>query len=229
MVGMTRAVQRQPYPLRPRRWLTAWSLLAAIGAVTFVVLLLGVLGQGGLTRIDRPVTTFVVQHRAGWLTFLMSLVTWLGSSVILTPFWLLIGGFFLYWRRTWWPLALLGTAFAGAAGLFEIIKPVVGRLRPAAALQVGGPNTDWAFPSGHTTQSVAFYGMLATIVITWMEPRRPVPVALVAALIAVLVGASRVYLGVHWLTDVLGGFALGLTWLAIVIVVSRLFRESWRS
>jgi membrane-associated phospholipid phosphatase len=226
MVIVLRGVDRHPYPIERRtRWLMPWSLVAATSGLTFVVLLVSVLEHSGLRQIDPLVTTFVAQHRAGWLTVLMSLVTWLGSSVILTPLWLLVGGSLLYWRRTWQPFILLGTAFAGAAGLYEIIKPMVGRFRPAAVLQVGGPNTDWAFPSGHATQSVAFYGMLAAITITWIRPNRPVLIVLTAALLAILVGASRVYLGVHWLTDVLGGFALGLAWLAIVMVAWRLIAE----
>jgi membrane-associated phospholipid phosphatase len=219
-----RAVSRvanRGHSVRSRRSLLAMLLVATISTLAFVSLLLNVLQLGALTQIDPVVTAFVVQHRAGWLTSLMSLVTWLGSSVIITPFWLLVGGSFLYWRRTWQPFILLGSAFLGAAALYEIIKPSVGRFRPAGTLQVGGPNTEWAFPSGHATQSVAFYGMLAAIIITWLNPRRPLLVAGLAALIAISVGASRIYLGVHWLTDVLGGFALGSAWLAIVMLCWR--------
>ena len=77
-----------------------------------------------------------------------------------------------------------------------------------------------SFPSGHATQAVAIYGMLALV----LSMRRPVRVRVwlwaVAALIALVVGASRVYLGAHWMSDVLGGYALGATWLAIVVAVT---------
>ncbi|MDQ6712016.1 MAG: phosphatase PAP2 family protein, partial [Candidatus Dormibacteraeota bacterium] len=86
--------------------------------------------------------------------------------------------------------------------------------------QVGGPDDGWAFPSGHATQSIAFYGMLAIVLITWYAPNRRLALGIGAALITLVVGASRLYLGVHWLTDVLGGYALGLAWLSLVLAVS---------
>jgi membrane-associated phospholipid phosphatase len=219
-LAVSRVANRRPSE-RSRRSLLTLSVVVTISTLAFVTLLLSILQHGAITQIDPVVTAFVVEHRASRLTTLMSVVTWLGSSVVITPLWLLVGGSLLYWRRTWQPLILLGSAFLGAAALYEIIKPSVARFRPAGALQLGGPNTDWAFPSGHATQSVAFYGMLAAVVITWLNPRRPLLVAVSAALIAISVGASRIYLGVHWLTDVLGGFALGSAWLAFMMLCWR--------
>ena len=105
---------------------------------------------------------------------------------------------------------MMAAAFLGAAGLYDIVKPAVGRARPPAALQVGGPDIGRAFPSGHATQSIAFYGMLAIVLITWYAPRHRRLYVASAALVTLVIGASRLYLGVHWLTDVLGGYALGL-------------------
>jgi undecaprenyl-diphosphatase len=64
--------------------------------------------------------------------------------------------------------------------------------------------------------------MLAVILIIWYAPRHRWLLATAAALITVVIGASRLYLGVHSLTDVLGGYALGLAWLAVVMVATRL-------
>ena len=96
------------------------------------------------------------------------------------------------------------------------------------ALQAGGPDEGWAFPSGHATQTIAFYGMLAIVLITWYGPRRRLLFAIGAALVTLVVGASRLYLGVHWLTDVLGGYALGLTWLAVVVIATLLLSSFTR-
>jgi undecaprenyl-diphosphatase len=117
---------------------------------------------------------------------------------------------------------MMAAAFLGAAGLYDIVKPAVGRARPPAALQVGGPDVGRAFPSGHATQSIAFYGMLAIVLIMWYAPRHGRLFAIGAALVTLVIGASRLYLGVHWLTDVLGGYALGLAWLSLVMVTSLL-------
>ena len=150
----------------------------------------------------------------------MQLVTWLGSSFFIVPFGVALGGYLWLRRRTWQPLVMMAAAFLGAAGLYDIVKPAVGRTRPPAGLQVGGPDAGWAFPSGHATQSISFYGMLAVVLIVWYAPNRRLLFVVGAALIAFVVGVSRIYLGVHWLTDVFGGYALGLAWLAVVMVTT---------
>jgi undecaprenyl-diphosphatase len=191
----------------------------------FGLLLWSVLAHSGLTLADSALATFIAGHRPRWLTPVMQLVTWLGSSFFIIPLGVAVGGYLRLRRRTWRPLVMMTAAFLGAAALYDIVKPAVGRARPAASLQVGGPDTGWAFTSGHATQSIAFYGMLAVVVITWYMPRRRLRVAIGAALVVLVVGVSRLYLGVHWLTDVLGGYALGLAWLSLVMVMSLLFEN----
>jgi undecaprenyl-diphosphatase len=216
--GLEMAGQRDPDAARRiRRALISSSIVGLVSAATFGLLLWSVLAHSGLTGADLDVATFVAGHRMGWLTRVMKVVTWLGSSFVIIPLGVAVGG--LLWRRrhTWRPMLTLAAAFLGAAALYDIVKPLVARARPPAALQVGGPDEGWAFPSGHATQTIAFYGMLAIVLTAGSASRRRLLFALGAALVTVVVGASRLYLGVHWLTDVLGGYALGLTWLAVVV------------
>lgn len=196
--------------------------MAIISAAAFGLLLWSVLAHGGLILADSAVATYIAGHRPGWLTPLVQLVTWLGSSFFIIPFGVAVGGYLRLRRRTWRPLLMMTAAFLGAAALYDIVKPTVGRPRPAAALQVGGPDEGWAFTSGHATQSIAFYGMLALVLIGWFAPKRRLLVSVAAALVVLVIGASRLYLCVHWLTDVLGGYALGLAWLSLVMVMSLL-------
>jgi len=212
-----------------RRALIAWSIVAFPSAVAFGFLLWGVLAHNGLTLADQEVATFVASHRVGWLTPVIQVVTWVGSSFFIIPVGIAVGGYLWLRHHTWRPLVMMAAAFLGAAGLYDIVKPAVGRARPPAVLQVGGPDVGNAFPSGHATQTISFYGMLAAVLIIWYAPRHPRPFVIGAALVTLVVGASRLYLGVHWLTDVLGGYALGLTWLVIVVVTSLLIRPGWRA
>jgi membrane-associated phospholipid phosphatase len=206
-----------------------WSIVALISAVAFGLVLWGVLAHAGLTLADPDVANFVARHRLGWLTPVMQLVTWLGSSFFIIPFGIAVGGYLWRRRSTWQPLLMMAAAFLGAAGLYDIVKPAVGRARPPAALQVGGPDIGRAFPSGHATQSIAFYGMLTVVLIMWYAPKHRRLYLAGAALVTLVIGASRLYLGVHWLTDVLGGYALGLAWLAVVIITSLILEDRQRA
>jgi membrane-associated phospholipid phosphatase len=211
--------------MRTRRALIVWSIVGLISAGAFGLLLWSVLAHSGLTLVDPTVATWLAGHRPGWLTPVVQLVTWLGSSFFIIPAGLGVGGYLWRRRHTWQPLVMMAASFLGAAGLYDIVKPTVGRARPPAALQVGGPDAGWAFTSGHATQSIAFYGMLAVVIIVCWAPKRQVLIAIGAAIVVLVIGASRLYLGVHWLTDVLGGYALGLGWLSLVMVMALLLED----
>jgi undecaprenyl-diphosphatase len=213
---------------RLRRALITSSMVGVFSGAAFGLLLWGVVAHNGLTLADSALATFVAGHRLVWLTTVVQVVTWVGSSFFIISLGLAVGGVLWLRRRTWRPLLMMTAAFLGAAGLYDIVKPAVGRARPSAALQVGGPDQGWAFPSGHATQSIAFYGMLAIVLIVRYATGRRLLLAIGAALVILVVGASRLYLGVHWLTDVLGGYALGLTWLAVVVVATLLVMPSVR-
>jgi membrane-associated phospholipid phosphatase len=121
-------------------------------------------------------------------------------------------------RRTWRSLGLLATAYAGAKLAFNAVKDLVHRPRPPAAIllkPVAGPGS----PSGHATQAVAVHGMPAALsaaaTVRWS---RKVAAWALAVVITGVVAVSRLYLGAQWLTDVLGGLALGAaTWLVALL------------
>ena len=107
-------------------------------------------------------------------------------------------------------------ALLGAVLLYDLVKQLVARARPPARFDVGYRFSGFAFPSGHATQGLAVWGMLALLTAGAMPKRRYVPFV-VALLIVLLVGTSRIYLGAHWLSDVLGGYALGGLWLSLLV------------
>ena len=199
-------------------WLTFTVAAGARAAWAFGGLTQDVTGHDDVAVADPHVTAWVIAHRTEWLTSALKVLTWLGSTAVIIPAGLAVGLYFVLRHRDWQPLALLTAAIAGAVGLYNIVKTLVGRPRPPAAIWIGH-YSGASFPSGHATQSAAFYAMLAIVAGTGLAMRRRAVVWSAAALVVLIVGASRIYLGAHWLTDVLAGYALGASWVAIVVAV----------
>ena len=124
-------------------------------------------------------------------------------------------------RRSWAPLAFLAIAQLGSIVLYNAVKALVARPRPAIGPAVASA-TGYGFPSAHATQAAAVWGALAVLAVRSLADRRARgAVAAAATALVVLIGASRLYLGVHWATDVVGGWALGALWLVAVVKVPR--------
>jgi len=177
-----------------------------------------VLGREELALADQPVLAYLVAHRSPWPTTILQAATNLGASWFLVPFVALVGGMWWWRRRAWQPLALLGGAYLGALVLARLVKVLVGRPRPPAALMLDHA-TGAAFPSGHTTEGTAVFVLLAVLLaagtVSW---GRKLAAAAGAVLVVLVIGFSRLYLGVHWLTDVLAGYALGGLWLCALLL-----------
>ena len=150
----------------------------------------------------------------------MRLVTDLGAAGVLVPL-VLAAGLAWRWRRgSWRPLALLAGAAAGAWVVQVAVKQLVERPRPPAGLALSHA-TGFAFPSGHATDAAAVYGMLAVLLARSGRPAARVAAWAGAAALVALVGLSRLYLGVHWLSDVVAGAALGIAWLLAIFIAGR--------
>ena len=135
---------------------------------------------------------------------------------------LLTGALYWRWRRLS-ILTLVGIAATGSVIFTVVGKMVVGRNRPP--FQEAVPPYEYApsFPSGHTLNSTVVALMLAYIAV-WLTKRVWVRILcpLVAGIWAVAIGLSRVFLGHHWLTDVIFGWVFGLAWLALIITIHRI-------
>ena len=118
-------------------------------------------------------------------------------------------------RRRWRLAVYLLVAGAGALVLDPVLKSLVGRLRPVVAHPVAHGNGD-SFPSGHSLSSIVCYGAILLVFLPATHGRwRRAFVAGIITLVA-LIGISRILLGVHYVSDVLGGWALGIAWLVVV-------------
>jgi len=198
------------------------GLLAAAIALSLFVWL------GYQVRYGEP-TAFDVTVRA-WLRSLetaeLSAVMWgasvYGAPVRLSPLCLAAAAVFLLrgWRRG---ALLVIVTFAGAALLDVGLKELFARARPQAFFDYYPTPQSFSFPSGHALFAVCFFGGIAVLLSHRLRGRLPqILVWLIALVLIVLVGASRVYLGVHYPTDVIGGFAVGIVWVASIALGDRL-------
>jgi undecaprenyl-diphosphatase len=154
----------------------------------------------------------VVEHRTDALTTLARAFSTIGSQKVLSPV-VAVVVVLLVLRRRFSLAAFLIVAWGGALLLYSLIKLFVQRSRPPSDIwltHVGATS----FPSGHATQSLATFGALALVGAVWRPSARALAITVAIAL-AIGVAWSRVYLGVHWTTDVIAGLLIGASWLAI--------------
>jgi undecaprenyl-diphosphatase len=171
---------------------------------------------------DITIEHWVQGFHPGWFDTLMQFVSGLGFNPLSYVLTVLIIVFVFVTGLRWESVGLLFAA-GGVSLLGAVIKIIVHRQRPTTALvNVFSPLSDYSFPSGHVLLYTAFIGFLWFLIYT-LSPhswRRRVGLIFLGGLIA-LVGLSRVYLGQHWPSDVLGAYLLGSVWLAITIYLYR--------
>ena len=184
--------------------------ISALVALALVWLAMLVLGTGPL---DRHVYELLYAgHRPALLAFARA-VTFLGEPTVLIGAGFLVAGW-LWWRkRGRLALALLLVVLIGR-GLSEVQKYWIARVRPEAEPHLVVVKTS-SFPSGHATSSMIFYLTLALALTAGTRLHRTAAAG--AILLSLLIGTSRVMLGVHWPSDVIGGWACGMLWVLLTL------------
>ncbi|MFQ5756924.1 MAG: phosphatase PAP2 family protein [Acidiferrobacterales bacterium] len=195
------------------RGLLTLGVVLLVAAAAFFAILEGVATGNSLVRIDSAVYHIMQGLRTPWGDRAMVAVTNLGdTAVIWTVVTMVLA--WLLWRRCWGAAAhWLATGVFGGL-LTWTLKTVLKIPRPLTGYQDG--LSAYAFPSGHATMSMAVYGFLAVLIARELPPaQRRWPYS-VAGLLIVSIAFSRLYLGVHWLSDVLGGLSFALAWVALL-------------
>lgn len=225
-------------------WRDAWSrvtgdalvrasvpglLLVAFGLAVFAGLLDGVQEQDDLTVLDRPVLSWLVDQRGETATAVLAAITFVTGPTVLPAIVVVACALWGLVRREWWRPLLLAGAMAGSTLLSLAIKGLVARPRPPLeTMDVPGAETTASFPSGHTIGTSTFL-LVAGYLACRRSPTagRIVTWALGSAVGIAVVGLSRLYLGYHFLTDVLGAVALAVTITGVVTILDRW--RAWRS
>lgn len=189
-------------PLRP----------VAVGLLAFLVVgwALGELAKSTTTSSDLDAVRDLAGERTSLLTGAAHVLSFIGSGYVVYGLTLILG--IVFYRRGWPEAAVaLAVSTVGAAVLANVDKVLVGRARPP--VEHLEHVVSESFPSGHSTQASAFYGALLLIFLACRPTRPAAATATVAtAVLVAAIALSRVYLGVHYPSDTIGGVLLGASW-----------------
>jgi undecaprenyl-diphosphatase len=194
-------------------WLAAGLAFSAFVVWAFAELADEVV-EGDSRRFDRAVLLWIHSNLPGWLDGPMRLVTALGYYWVVFP--LLAVTVLAFYRKGWKLSAiLLVVSTSGSIVLTTLLKAIFERSRPEL-FDSGYTASFYSFPSGHATLAVGFYGTLTLLLAYRLRGYARWLVAACGVSLVLLIGFSRLYLGVHYPTDVLAGYLAALLWLVFV-------------
>jgi membrane-associated phospholipid phosphatase len=197
-------------PLRP-------ALAIAVGGAVVVGVLAVIVGETHLVSgLDRTVADWAYEDKTAFTHRCLGLVTDLGETWAVLIVGIAVALYDLMRRRSPWALPFLFIAIAGDKLLTVTLKGIVGRARPT--LEPVAATLGPSFPSGHSSTAAASWAAFAFVAAFWWGRRSRPSLVGGAVTVAVAVALSRVFLDVHWLTDVIGGLALGWAWFAVCAV-----------
>lgn len=197
-------------------------VVGLISIIGFGLIAFGVRANRVL-RFDEKVINVVQGWEAPFLTNVMKFFTWIGSvrPVLIIFIVVLCILFFVLKNRP--EFILFGTVMVGTPALNFILKQIFQRARPELnrLIEIGG----YSFPSGHAMHAFALYGILTFLLWRHIEKKsRRIILIVVSTVVILLIGISRIYLGVHYPSDIIGGYLAGALWLAVSIWLFQRYR-----
>ncbi|MDQ6922778.1 MAG: phosphatase PAP2 family protein [Pseudomonadota bacterium] len=194
------------------------SIVFSAAVFLFLIIAVVVALSPAVTAMDGRIATWLHARATPSVTHVMVAISLLGAPTTLTVV-AVAGSLLLLYRRRYVDAAMLSAVVLGGNSLNFFLKHLIQRGRPVFDDPLFSLPT-YSFPSGHAMASTVFYGLLAIYVSVSARQRCAAPVAIGAAVLMVaLVSFSRVYLGLHYPSDVMGGLTEGIAWLALSLVV----------
>lgn len=204
----------------------AW-ILSVLSMIVFAFLAIMV-SIHKIVHFDHSVITYVQGLESPNLTAIMKFFTYVGSAVSIVPLSILVIIFLYKVLKFRHELILFVFVMVGANALFFLLKQFFHRARPDLhrLIEVGG----YSFPSGHATNACTLYGILTFLLWRHIPTRWGRTILIIVSIIMILaIGTSRIYLGVHYPSDILAGYAVSVLWLTISIYFFQRFQEKKHS
>ncbi len=179
--------------------------------------------EGDTRRFDDLVRTAVHGFAAPGVTHVMQALSVLGSvavTIVLT----FLAAIVLYYFHLRRAIVFLGIIMAGAGVLDFVLKQAFHRIRPIPYF--GSDPASYSFPSGHALGALCFYGALAIILSVPAKRVARLLIWTLAVLLVAGIGLSRIYLGVHYPSDVVAGYSAAIVWVGMVFVIDRLLEPA---
>jgi undecaprenyl-diphosphatase len=199
------------------------GFIIAVAAIFFFGWFADEMRDGDTARFDDSIRVFVHSFASPFLTEVMRFASFLGSTLFLVLLGIAVFGIFYYVKRRR-AAVLFAITTIGATVLLVTLKLAFNRARPEPFFDTVLPDS-FSFPSGHSLASFCFYLALAAIVTNRVKNRSlQITIWIFAAALVLLIGISRIYLGVHYPSDVLAGFVIGFIWVMTIAVADKLLR-----
>lgn len=202
-------------------------MASVITAIPFILICLtAMINVDFLTVIDQNIGQHLYQWGPAPFTTFVQSFTLIGNAQGIIPLTMIIAGIFYYISRKWQVfLWIVFTILVGVGPVVDLIKNIIRRTRPSYVTHLvdqGG----YSFPSGHATGAILAWGTLAFLTWYYFKDKYPKMMPYLIGFtffMVVAISASRLYLGVHYLSDIIAGWSIGATWLILCLNYFNLF------
>lgn len=204
--------------------LTVGLFVSLIGLWLFAGVTEDVVHHDPLTQFDVTILEWLHTHNAPVGISIFQGISWMASPTVIAPIGLGVA-LLLIGQRRWLAVTSWLAALGGNGVLLVALKQIIRRPRPVYASAV--QQSSFSFPSGHAMGSLVVYGMLAYFLVVFWAHRRSTQVAIISGTVALVIaiGISRLYLGVHYFSDVIAGYAAAMLWLSACVTGSEIARR----
>ena len=213
----------------PKTYLALHYVVGFIAAGAIAWLVVGLANmmpdKSMIAEMDDSVTNWFTLHGTDNGDTIFKAISLLGGPLLIVIM-LAVAAMYAT-RRDWFRFALIAITCGGGVFLNAVLRATFTMARPLDATAFTSAAQSWNFPSGHAMNALICYGIIAYLVASRRETSAQVGIAVAAAALIVLVGFTRIYLGVHFLSDVVTGYAAGAVWLLVCIMAYRFMRRQY--